>query len=206
LRECVYIVDALLRGERVEHSGELEMHGALSWSPGALPIAIAGRGPRVERFAAERAEWILLAGRPIGAVPELAHRLRQFGVAARGKPAAIAWNPNVAWTDALQLDVREHFAYMAVDMPAPERTALGVDDDLAARLRVRFSTHGPRAAAELIPDAVVERYAVTGSKLEVSRRLAELQRTVGPDLFVFDANDYAVAFVHELADVVRSAF
>jgi hypothetical protein len=112
----------------------------------------------------------------------------------------------VAWTDALRLDVREHCSYMAVDMPALERTSFGVDDDVAAQLRERFSMHGPRAAAELIPDTVLERYAVTGSKLEVSRRLAELQRTVAPDLFVFDANDYAVAFVHELADLVRSAF
>jgi alkanesulfonate monooxygenase SsuD/methylene tetrahydromethanopterin reductase-like flavin-dependent oxidoreductase (luciferase family) len=132
-------------------------------------------------------------------------RLREWGVAARGKPASIAWNPNVAWTDALRLDVREHFAYMAVDMPAAERTAFGVDDDLASRLRERFSVRGARAAAELIPDTVLERYAVSGSKSDVSRQLQELQRTVEPDLFVFDANDYAVAFVHELADLVRSA-
>ena len=178
LRECVDIVDALLRGERVEHRGELQMHGALSWSPGALPIAIAGRGPRVERFAAERADWILLAGRPIGAVPELVHRLRQSGLAARGKSASIAWNPNVAWTDALRLDVREHFAYMAVDMPTAERTALGVDDDLATRLRERFSLSGARAAAELIPDTVLERYAIIGPKRDIARQLAELQKSV----------------------------
>ena len=43
---------------------------ALPWSPGALPIAIAGRGPRVERFAAERADWVLLAGRAVDSVPD----------------------------------------------------------------------------------------------------------------------------------------
>src|SRR6185503_20379737 len=49
LRECVEVVDALLGGEIVEHVGEFEVHGGLSWTPGRLPIAVAGRGPRVER-------------------------------------------------------------------------------------------------------------------------------------------------------------
>jgi 5,10-methylenetetrahydromethanopterin reductase len=204
LRECVEVVDALLRGETVDHVGEFEAHGALTWCPGALPLAIAGRGPRVERFAAQRADWVVLAGRPVHAVADLVQRLREIGRRARGKPAAIAWNPNVAWTEAMRLDVREHFAYMAVDMPAVERAALGLDDEVTARLRERFAAAGPRAAAALIPDAVLDRYAVTGQRDEVVRRLRELQQAVGPDLFVFDANDYSVAFVEDLADLARS--
>ncbi len=183
LRECVEVVRALLDGETVEHVGEFEAHGTLSWCPGSLPIAIAGRGPRVERFAAERADWILLAGRPVRAMPELVGRLRST---ARATPAAIAWNPNVAWTEALVRDVREHLAYMVVDMPAVERAELGVDDGL-------------------VSDAVLARYAVVGDRSHVVRRLAELQGAVAPELFVFDANDYSVSFVEDLAALAVAA-
>ncbi|HEY3061992.1 MAG TPA: LLM class flavin-dependent oxidoreductase [Chloroflexota bacterium] len=210
LRECVEVVDALLRGETVEHVGEFEAHGALSWCPGRLPIAIAGRGPRVERFAAECADWILLAGRPIQAMAELVTRLRATArdrsvrrqAAARPElaspapawvegraahvPAAIAWNPNLAWTEALVRDVREHLAYMVVDMPAAERAELGVE-------------------GSEVSDAVVERYAVVGDRADVVRRLGVLRREVAPELFVFDANDYSVSFVEELAALAAAA-
>src|SRR6266851_1401242 len=75
LVECVDAVEALWRGQVVDHSGEFVLHGAaLPWSTGPLPVAIAGRGPRVERLAAERADYVLLAGRVIDKVsPLVAH-------------------------------------------------------------------------------------------------------------------------------------
>src|ERR1700736_3551831 len=52
LVECVDVVQMLWRGDTVDHTGEFSVSGAsLPWSQGGLPIAIAGRGPRVERFA-----------------------------------------------------------------------------------------------------------------------------------------------------------
>jgi 5,10-methylenetetrahydromethanopterin reductase len=205
LRECVEAVAALLRGGTVDHNGTFEAHGALSWCPDAVAIAIAGRGPRVERFAAERADWVLLAGRPVSGVAALVERLRACGLAARGRAASIAWNPNVAWSDELRSDVRQHFAYMAVDMPPAERAALGLDDDLTARLRETFAMRGAEAAARLIPDTVLDRYAVTGDRAQVAAHLAELKRVVAPELFVFDANDYSVSFLEELAVVALAA-
>ena len=112
LAECVEVVDGLLRGEAVDHQGEFAVRGgALPWSPGTLPLAIAGRGPRVERFAARRADWILLAGRAIQKVPALVEALRRVGREARGRPPAIAWNPNVAWTEAMSAEMRAHLAF-----------------------------------------------------------------------------------------------
>jgi len=178
LRECVDVVDSLLRGHTVSHRGEFIAQAQLPWSASALPIAIAGRGPRVERLAAERADWVLLAGRPIGGAADLVRRLRALGVAARGRSAAIAWNPNVAWTPPMRDDVLSHLSYMLVDMPEGERVA---------------------------PAAVLERFAVTGSRSDVVQRLAQLRRDVAPELFVFDAYDYSVAFLHELADLVAEA-
>src|SRR5438477_7671752 len=125
LSECVDVVQALWRGETVDHTGEFAVRGArLEWSPGPVPLALAGRGPRVERLAAERADWVLLAGRAVHAVPELVARMRGLGRAARGVPPAVAWNPVAAWTDDMRDELRAHLAYMAADMPSTERLGL----------------------------------------------------------------------------------
>jgi 5,10-methylenetetrahydromethanopterin reductase len=206
LVECVDVVDRLLGGEVVDHAGEFSAHGAaLPWSPGRLPIAIASRGPRGEAFAAERADWVLLAGRAIDRVQTLVERLRAAGAAARGRAPAIAWNANAAWTPWMIDELRAHFAYMAVDMPAAEREALGLDAGRTTQLREIVNSRGPEAAGALIPDALLERYAVTGDRDRVVARLRVLREQAQPELLVFDADDYSVAFLERAAAVAMDA-
>lgn len=181
LVECIDLVEKLWRGETVDHRGEFCARDAsLPWSQTTLPIAVAGRGPRVERLAAERADWILLAGRAIARVPMLVDHLRLLGEAARGRAAAIAWNPSVAWTDSMIDEVRAHLAYMVVDMPAAERAALG-------------------------PDDVLERYAVVGNRAQVVSRLAELRQQVRPALLLFEAHNYSAAYLEDAAAIALDA-
>jgi 5,10-methylenetetrahydromethanopterin reductase len=206
LVECVDIVEALWRGDTVDRHGEFSpSSAALPWTPGPIPIAVASRGPRGERLGAERADWILLAGRATDTVAPLVGQLRAMGLAARGRAAAIAWNPTTAWTEPMRAELRMHFAYMAVDMPPAERSALGFDDDRTAHLREIVNSKGPEAAGELIPDTVLERYAVAGHRAQVVARLRELRRLVRPELLVFDAHDYSAAFLEEAASVAVDA-
>jgi 5,10-methylenetetrahydromethanopterin reductase len=200
LIECIEIVQALWRGETVVHMGELAAHGArLGWSPGPLRLAVAGRGPRAERLAAEKADWVVLAGRAVETVPGLVSRLRGLG------RAAIAWNPVTAWTDAMRDELRMHLAYMAVDMPANDRVALGLDAEATSRLRSIITTRGPEAAAGVITDAVLERYAVVGTRAEVVTRLADLRARARPELLVFDAHDYSATYLEEVAALAVDA-
>jgi 5,10-methylenetetrahydromethanopterin reductase len=206
LAECIDVVQSLWRGEVVDHAGEFAVRAAsVPWFQGSVPVAIAGRGPRVERLAGERADWILLAGRAIDRIGPLVERLRGLGMGSRGRAAAIAWNPTAAWTEPMVAQIRAHLAYMAVDMPAPERVALGLDDDRTARLKELVNSAGPEAAARLIPDAVLARYAVTGTRAQVVARLAELRQQVQPELLLFDADDYSVAFLEHAAAIALEA-
>jgi 5,10-methylenetetrahydromethanopterin reductase len=206
LVDCVDVVQALWRGEVVDHSGELSVQAAsLPWTPGPVPIAIAGRGPRVERFAAERADWILLAGRAISRVRLLVAELRAVGVSTRNQAASIAWNPTAAWTEPMVDQIRAHLAYMVVDMPEADRIALGFDDDHIAQLKERVNSHRIEAAAALISDTVLDRFAVTGTRSTVVARLTELRQQVQPELLLFDAHDYSVAFLEDAAAVARDA-
>jgi 5,10-methylenetetrahydromethanopterin reductase len=206
LQEMVTVSDALLEGKVVEHHGELTVTGAsLPWSPGPLPVAIAGRGPRAERLAAERADWVIVAGKPLDAMADFASQIRSRSLAARGRPPAIAWNPAAAWSDATAAEVRSHFSYMTVDLPPGERATLGVDDELVARLRAIVNSKGPDAAAHLVPQSVVDRYAITGDQSAVISRLGELCRQVRPELLVFDANDYTLGHLRQVAQVAAGA-
>jgi 5,10-methylenetetrahydromethanopterin reductase len=200
LIECINVVEALWRGESVEHTGEFSVHAArLDWSPERIPLAVAGRGPRVERLAAERADWVLLAGRAVDTVPELVSRLRSHG------RASIAWNPVAAWTDALRDELRMHLAYMAADMPERDRTILGLDAAATEALRSVVSADGPEAAASIITDAALDRYAIVGSRSEVVRRLRALRQRVQPELLVFDAHDYSTAYLEQVAQLGMDA-
>jgi 5,10-methylenetetrahydromethanopterin reductase len=206
LVECIEVVERLWSGETVDHRGEFCVSGAsLAWSPSHLPIAIAGRGPRVERLAAERADWILLAGRAIERVAPLVERLRSMGSTKRQRAAAIAWNPSAAWTEPMVTEIRAHLAYMVVDMPSTERVALGLDEDQTERVRELVNSRGPQEAGPLIPDAVLQRYAVIGPQTAVVSRLAELRRQVQPELLLFEAHDYSVAFLEQAATVALDA-
>jgi alkanesulfonate monooxygenase SsuD/methylene tetrahydromethanopterin reductase-like flavin-dependent oxidoreductase (luciferase family) len=133
LVETLDVVEALWRGETVTHHGEVSVEQArLSWRCQRLPVAVAGRGRRVERLAAQCADWILLAGRAIDRVPTLVTTLR----AERQPPVKVVWNPSLAWTPELEAEVRSHLAYMLVDMPEAERAAFTLD---------RFAIVGKRA-------------------------------------------------------------
>jgi hypothetical protein len=131
--------------------------------------------------------------------------MRATGSRTRGRAASIAWNPTAAWTKPMVAQIRAHFAYMAVDMPPAERLALGLDDDQIARLKGLFQAEGAEAAAELIPDAVLARYAVTGTRSQVVARLAQLRENIRPEILLFDADDYSAAFVEQAAAVAMDA-
>jgi 5,10-methylenetetrahydromethanopterin reductase len=202
LVDTIDIVSELLAGKVVDHDGAVKTTGAaLPWTSGPLPIAIAGRGPRVQELAATRADWVLLAGKSRAGIAGLVDRLRSGGLAARGRPPLIAWNPLAAWTSPMIEEARSHLAYMTVDLPAADKGALGVDDELVARLRALVTSEGPEAAASLVPQSVVDAYAIAGSRSAVVAQLGALVATVRPELLVFDAGDYSVAFAADVGAV-----
>jgi 5,10-methylenetetrahydromethanopterin reductase len=204
LREAVEVIDRLLGGEVVDHEGQFSTVGAsIEWSRGRLPIAIAGRGPRVEQLTAERADVVILSGKAIAEVPEVVARLRT-GRPGSGRPAVV-WNPGAAWRPGDVDEVRSHFAYMTVDTPAAERRALGVSDEAVAELRAAVHRDGAQAAAHLVPDAITHRYAIVGTRDEVVARLDEARTTVKPELIAFSAHEYSAAFLKETAEVAADA-
>ncbi|HMK96348.1 MAG TPA: LLM class flavin-dependent oxidoreductase, partial [Acidimicrobiales bacterium] len=204
LAEAVDVIDRLLAREVVEHHGQFDAsHAVIDWSPRRLPLAIAGRGPRVERLAAQRADWVIVAGKAADEVPELVAALRDRR-RDRAGPVVI-WNPLVAWRPEHVQEIRSHFSYMTVDLPRAERTALGITEEQVAKLREIVHNQGPAAAAHLVPDALTRRFAIVGSRDEVVRRLAEGRQAARPELVAFAAHEYTTEFVREVAEIALDA-
>lgn len=197
LRETVEAVDLLLAGEEVTYDGEIHLDRArIPWSPRRLPILIAGRGPRVEDYAIENADWLLVSGKPIVRLPELLGRVRSGGPSRRvpGQArASVAWSVHVAWTHEMVEAIRPHFTFPAVNMPPDVRALLGIGDDVADRIREVTVREGWEAASNLVPDSVLKGLAVIGERDSVVEQLDAVRRIASPDLLVIPIGDYATA-------------
>jgi 5,10-methylenetetrahydromethanopterin reductase len=207
LAESLDVVERLLAGQEVDVDGEFSARGArLAWSPGPLPIATAGRGPRVERLGARRAAWILMSGKPLDEVPAACAGIRAEG-ARVGNAPRVAWSAYLGWTPEMIDDVRPHFTYIGTDMPAEFRRAAGIDDETAERIRAIMLREGMEAAARLLPDPVVGRYAVVGNRDQVVAELARIREEAEPDMFLLPVNDYTKPeeFVREAPEVLAAA-
>ena len=199
LAEAVDVIDALLAGKTVTHSGEFTASEArLDWAPGRLPLAIAGRGPRVERLSAQRGDWVIISGKPAEEVGSYARAIREQAARA-GRTVRIAWNPMVGWEPRHVDALRPHFSYMTVDMPDRWRERLGVSGVLVGELRAALRSDGPDAAARLVPDAVIDAFAIVGDRADVAARLATAVAAAAPDLLVFGAHEYTLEHVSDVA-------
>jgi alkanesulfonate monooxygenase SsuD/methylene tetrahydromethanopterin reductase-like flavin-dependent oxidoreductase (luciferase family) len=207
LVQCVDVVEQLLAGKEVDFDGEFAVRGArLSWSPGPLPIATAGRGRKVERLGAARADWILMSGKQVDQVPHVCAGIREAGVAAGNVPR-IAWSSYIGWDETMLDQVRPHFTYIATDMPADLRRAAGIDDQTAERIRSIMLKEGMDAAARLVPEAAVRRYAVVADRDGAIAELSHIREEARPDMFLLPVNDYSRAgeFVATAARILIEA-
>src|SRR6202042_2574456 len=139
-----------------------------------------------------------ISGKPVEEVGSYARAIRDQAARA-GRTVRIAWNPMVGWEPGHVDALRPHFSYMTVDMPDgwPER--LGVSDALVGELRAALRSDGPDAAARLVPDAVIDAFAIVGNRADVAARLAAAVAAATPELLVFGAHEYTLEHVGDVA-------
>jgi len=181
LRETYELNRRLLRGEAVGPA-------ALPWFDGDVPVAIAGRGPRVQALAAAEADWVILSGKALTQIPEAAGRIRAGG------SAGVIWSAYLAYDDVERARALRHFSYMALDAPPDIREAAGLDDDMAAAVKAAMLRGDLDAAAALLPPSLVEHYAVAGTPEECVATIGGLSDHF--DLFMLPLNDEAAAEAH----------
>ena len=76
---------------------------SLDWFEGDVPMAVAGRGPRVQRFGASEADWVILSAKALADLPEAATAIGAGG-------ARVAWSAYLAYDDTERRRALRHFA------------------------------------------------------------------------------------------------
>ena len=183
LRETLDINRRLLAGETVGAASLPWFHPA---EP--VPLAVAGRGPRVQRLAAEHADCIILSAAAPADLPAVSVRVRASG------SAQIAWSAYIAYNHIERQGVLRHFTYIAVDAPLEVRAAAGLDDHTTDEVRRLMLAGRLDEAAELLPDALVDHYGIAGTPSEITAKIAELSPCF--DLFMLPMNNAATAADH----------
>jgi alkanesulfonate monooxygenase SsuD/methylene tetrahydromethanopterin reductase-like flavin-dependent oxidoreductase (luciferase family) len=181
LSEAVSTTRTLLGGGRV---GAAEIH----WSPGDVPLAIAGRGPKVQHLAATTADWVVFSAKPVAHLGAEAARVRAQG------DARIAWSAYIAWSEVERSRALRHFSYMAVDAPPDIRQAAGLDDERVELVRSAMLAGRMDEAASHLPPAMVDQYGLAGSPEHCAAVLAS--QAANFDLFMLPMNDEPTCEAH----------
>jgi 5,10-methylenetetrahydromethanopterin reductase len=171
----------------------------IPWAAGAVPLAIAGRGPKVQQLAATTADWVIFSAKPVAHLSEEAARVRSVG------SARIAWSAYIAPNDLERSRALRHFSYMAVDAPADIRRAAGLDDARMELVRSAMLAGRMDEAAEHLPVAMVDQYGISGDRDTCARSIAAQRANF--DLFMLPMNDEATCEQHidTCADILAEA-
>jgi alkanesulfonate monooxygenase SsuD/methylene tetrahydromethanopterin reductase-like flavin-dependent oxidoreductase (luciferase family) len=183
VEQFVGTVRRLLRQETV---GFGAVEGALAWlpSPVAAPIVVAASGPRMTRAAPRFADGVILhhgvsdalLTRALGWLREGVERA---GRAGRQAPFEVSvWVPYAFSSDprAARDSIRPRVAAAVVQADAAQFE--GTERTAVERLQASYdvghhASAGPEHAA-IIPDSLVDRYAVAGGAAEVQAGLMRL--------------------------------
>ena len=184
-------VRRLLAGEHVTFANNTEGH--LSWpgGPVEVPIVVAATGPRMTQATGRFADGAILHQ---GLSPDLLARgidwLRQGAAGRTSKPQANCWAPySMGQTPAEARDrVRSRVAGALVNVNATWFE--GAERAAVERLQATYEVgHHATAAADhasIVPDSLVDRYALAGTAEEIRDGLRRLLDQPGVDRVILN--------------------
>lgn len=207
--EAVAIVRSLLRGERVDVAGEVMSFrgGSLNFEPQSVPIYVAARGRRMLAAAGSVADGVIMA--PFASAPAVAHAAAIVRHAARaaGRPApriAARIDFCIGSSAREARDAVRYFVALPVWVSYPDlgyAEAMGIE--LGAELRDLVARRDYRdigAAGRLLPEEMIDHFAIAGTEADIADRIAEILPLVD-DLIVHPVASPA-ASIHDVIEVV----
>jgi 5,10-methylenetetrahydromethanopterin reductase len=177
-------VRGLLRRESVTFAGA---DATLSWldAPAQIPIVIAGTGPRMIRTAGRVADGVILHH---GVSPDLIGRA--VGWLDGAKVEVSCWTPYCLGAGATEARDRIRGRVAGALMNANPDWFTGTERDAVRHLQSGYDVghHAASAAehAEVVPDTLVDRYAIAGTATEVRENLRHLLDTPGVDRVILN--------------------
>jgi 5,10-methylenetetrahydromethanopterin reductase len=184
VEDYVGTVRGLLRGDTVRFA---DTDATLSWldAPASVPIAIAGTGPRMIRNAGRIADGVILHH---GVSPELISRA--VGWLDGAAVEVSCWTPYSLGANATEARDRIRGRVAGALMNAKAEWFSGAERVAVERLQAGYEVdhHAASAAdhAEIVPDSLVDRYAIAGTATEVRDQMRRLLDTPGVDRVILN--------------------
>ncbi len=184
LEESIRQLRALFNGEKVvEQTSGAEYHLNYLSGPVEIPIYIAASAPKILRMSGRIADGVIVL---VGTAPhfiEAALRTIEAGAAESGRTLddlhIVLWTPTAIDDDrVLARDlVRAHVSRVAIrPLPAKVEPALEKAID---RIREKYDYYEhmdtEAAHADLVPDELVDLFALAGTRAECAQRLKEIE-------------------------------
>ena len=173
-----------MRGENVSFAGT---KAALTWmrAPAPVPIVIAGTGPRMIGTAGQIADGVILHH---GVSPELI--ARAVGWLDGAAVEVSCWTPYSLGADATEARDRIRGRVAGALMNANPEWFNGHERAAVERLQSGYEIghHAASAAqhAMVVPDSLVDRYAIAGTTTDVRDQLRRLLGTPGVDRVILN--------------------
>jgi 5,10-methylenetetrahydromethanopterin reductase len=180
----VATVRSLSRGETVKFA---DTEASLSWleAPAPVPIVIAATGPRMIRTAGRIADGVILHH---GVSPDLI--ARALGWLDGAVTEVSCWTPYSLGDDPAEARDRIRGRVAGALMNAKPDWFTGPEREAVEHLQSRYdvSDHAASAAghAAIVPDSLVDRYAIAGIASEVRDQLRRLLDTQGVDRVILN--------------------
>lgn len=180
--ETVQVIKKVLSGEVVDHEGtDFDLSGFRLRvdPPGDVPVYVGALGRTNVRMAGAEADGWMPVFMPEGRLEELYEEFRDSAEGRGRDPDELAVVPNTVAAvaedgEAARDGVRHHIAFYVGTMGSFYHRMLseaGYDDEADA-IRDAWQNEGAEAAAERVPDAVVDAAAIAGTPERAAERLA----------------------------------
>jgi 5,10-methylenetetrahydromethanopterin reductase len=184
LEKSIQDMRTLFRGEKVkEATSGAEYHLNYLTSPMDLPIYIAASAPKILEMSGRVADGVIVL---VGTAPHFisaALRTIEKGAGRSGRTLGdlhiVLWTPTAIADDSTEARdlVRAHVSRVAI-RPLPAKVDPALEKSIE-RIREQYNYYehmNPEAAhADLVPDELVDLFALAGTPTECAQRLKEIE-------------------------------
>lgn len=195
-REAAEIARLLWQGAPVNYQGQhFQLKEARLNFPGRSDIELhwAARGPKMLALGGELADVVLLNGIPHFELENVVKHIRAGAKRAGGRKVQLQYAVPLAYDKASRESARMRTVYRLVDSAEHVKTKLGISPELNAEMRRQVTEKGPRAAAHLVSDEILQHYILEGEPNESVNTLQHLLKTYGLDGLTIEVHDLASA-------------
>lgn len=192
-REVVEIARLLWKGETVTYDGEFfQLKDARIGFPCRPDIEVhwAARGPKMLELGGELADVNLLHGIPDFELENVIKTVIRGADKAK-RATKLQYAAMLVYDDVSRSIARARTVYRLVDSSEEVKDKLGLSESKINEMKTLVTTSGPRSAAHLVTDEILNHFVIEGDFATCARTLNQMVKQYGLTGLTFEVPDPA---------------